>query len=283
MIVTKCVAVLLTLAICFECRATVLYVRFTSNEIIIGADSKRTSEKGDYVCVCKISQIGDTFIASAGLAEYGAFDPREFAVEALSNSQSLVEARTKFEQLIEHPLIEVLGKLKVRNRSLYDAFKKGAGINFIFARFVDRPELVTTALTPNDELDGSISLVKNQLTLSGPVNRAKRVVIGVSKRVEAQLDRSSFWARGTVAAVQQLLEMSIQDNPEAGGPIDIVQLSRGSVRWYPREPECDRKSRRANGCKDSLARFVHRLDRSRRLSSSRSNAEHSFGDITPSA
>src|SRR4051812_11001305 len=121
--ISKCLAVLLTLAIYFECRATVLYARFTSNEIIIGADSKRTLETGDYVCVCKISQIGDTFVAEAGLAEYGAFDPKQFAVVALSSSQSLVEARTRFEKLIAQPLIEVLGKLKARDRSRYDAFK----------------------------------------------------------------------------------------------------------------------------------------------------------------
>jgi hypothetical protein len=242
--ITKCVVVVLTLAICFECHATVLYVRFSSNEIVIGADSKRTAETGAYVYVCKISQVGDTFVASAGLAEYGAFDPRQFAVEALSNSQSLVEARTKFEQLIEQPLIEVLKKVRARNRSRYDVFKKGAAINFIFARFSDRPELVTTALTPKDEVGGSISLVKNQYTLLGPVNRAKRIFVGMSKRAEVQLDRPSFWAKGTVAGVQRLLEISIQDNPEAGGPIDIVQLYKGTARWFPREPECDSRSRR---------------------------------------
>jgi len=222
----------------------VLYVRFSSNEIVIGADSKRTAETGDYVYVCKIFQVGDTFVASAGLAEYGAFDPRQFAVEALSDSQTLVEARAEFEQLIEQPLIEVLRKLKVRNRSRYDAFKTGAAVNFIFARFRDRPELVTTALTPKDEADGSISLVKNRVTLLGPPNRAKRIFVGVSKRAEVLLDRPSFWAKGTVAGVQQLLEMSIKDNPEAGGPIDIVQLSRGTARWFPHEPECNSKSRR---------------------------------------
>ena len=246
-IVTKFVAAVLTLAVCFECHATVLYVRFSSNEIVIGADSKRTAETGDYVYVCKITQIGDAFVASAGLAEYGAFDPKQFAVEALSDSQTLVEARTKFEQLIEQPLLEVLRKVKVRNRSRYDAFKKGAAINFIFARFIDRPELVTTALTPKDEADGSISLVKNRLTLLGPQSRAKRIFVGMSKRAEVQLDRPSFWAKGTVAAVQQLLEISIKDNPEAGGPIDIVQLSKGTARWFPREPECDSKSRRVQG------------------------------------
>ncbi|PYS69965.1 MAG: hypothetical protein DMF69_15160 [Acidobacteria bacterium] len=224
-----------------------LYVRFSSNEIVIGADSKRTAETGDYVYVCKISQIGDTFVTSAGLAEYGAFDPRQFAVEALSDSRSLVEARTRFEQLIEQPLIEVLKKVKVRNRSSYDAFKKGAAINFIFARFVDRPELVTTALTPKDEVGGSISLVKNRVTLLGPPNRAKRIFVGVSKRAEVLLDRPSFWAKGTVAGVQQLLEMSVKDNPDAGGPIDIVQLSRGTAHWFPREPQCDSRSRRVRG------------------------------------
>jgi hypothetical protein len=244
-IVIKCVVALLTLASFVECHATVLYVRFSSSEIVIGADSKRTAETGDSVSVCKVSRVGDTFIASAGLAEYGAFDPRQFAVEALSNSQTLIEARTTFEQLIEHPLIEVLKKLRVRNRSRYDAFKKGAAINFIFARFNDRPELVTTALTPKDEVDGSISLMKNHVTLLGPVKRAKRIFVGVSKRAEVLLDRPSFWAKGTVAGVQQVLEMSIKDNPEAGGPIDIVQLSRGAVRWFPREPECDNRSRRA--------------------------------------
>jgi len=246
-IVTKCIVVALSLAFCFECHATVLYVRFSSNEIVIGADSKRTAETGDYVYVCKISRVGDTFVAAAGLAEYGAFDPRQFAVEALSNSQSLVEARTEFEQLIEQPLLEVLRKLRVRNRSRYDAFKKGAAVNFIFARFIDRPELVTTALTPKDEVDGSISLVKNRVTLLGPQSRAKRIFVGMSKRAEVQLDRPSFWAKGTVAGVQRLLEISIQDNPEAGGPIDIVQLSKGTARWFPREPECDNKSRRVQG------------------------------------
>jgi len=246
-LVTKCLVVLLTLLICFDCHATVLYVRFSANEIVIGADSKRTAETGDYVYVCKISQIGDTFVTSAGLAEYGAFDPRQFAVEALSDSQTLVEARTKFEQLIEQPLIEVLRKVKVRNRSSYDAFKKGAAVNFIFARFNDRPELVTTALTPKDEVDGSISLAKNRVTLLGPANRAKRIFVGVSKRAEVLLDRPSFWAKGTVAGVQQLLEMSVKDNPDAGGPIDIVQLSKGTARWFPREPECDSRSRRVSG------------------------------------
>ena len=93
-------------------QATVLYVRYNVNEIIIGTDSKRTAETGQTVCVCKILQVGDTVIASAGLAEYGAFDPRNFAREAINSSQSLVEARAKFEELISQPLIEVLQKLK---------------------------------------------------------------------------------------------------------------------------------------------------------------------------
>jgi hypothetical protein len=52
---------------CVDCNATVLYVRFTSNEIVIATDSKRTATTGETVCVCKISQIGDTFVAEAGL------------------------------------------------------------------------------------------------------------------------------------------------------------------------------------------------------------------------
>ncbi|HEY5446251.1 MAG TPA: hypothetical protein VIJ87_17645, partial [Pyrinomonadaceae bacterium] len=99
-----------------DCNATVLYVRFTSNEIVIATDSKRTATTGQTVCVCKITQIGDTFVASAGLAEFGAFDPREFAREAIKTSSTLVEARTRFEQLISEPLIDVLKKVKSRNR-----------------------------------------------------------------------------------------------------------------------------------------------------------------------
>jgi len=225
--------------------ATVLYVRVTPQEIVIGADSKRTEETGETICVCKITKIAHTFVASAGLAEFGSFDPREIAGDAITSTQSLVDARTKFEQLIEQPLIDVLKKLRTRNRERYEAFKKGAAVNMIFARFIDEPELVGSALTPKDEKDGSISLVKNQITLID-VQRSKRIFVGVSKRVEMILDRPSLWSKGTVAGVQQVLEMSIEDNKEAGGPIDIVQIVKGGFRWFPKEPECDSRSRRVN-------------------------------------
>jgi hypothetical protein len=240
-----CALIALLAATSNDTKATVLYVRVTPQEIVIGADSKRTAETGATVCVCKITRIDDTFIASAGLAEFGAFDPREIAVQAIRNSSTLVEARTKFEQQIEQPLIEVLTKLRVRNRERYEAFKKGAAVNMVFARFRDEPELVGSALTPKDNSDGSISLVKNQITLLD-VKKSKRIFVGVSKRVEMILDRPSLWWKGTVAGVQQILEMSIQDNKEAGGPIDIVQITKDGARWFPREPACDNRSRRIN-------------------------------------
>jgi hypothetical protein len=118
------IAILALIAI--QSNATTLYVRYTSTEIIIATDSKRTAETGETVCVCKIFLIGDTVIASAGLAEYGAFDPRNFAREAIRNSPSLVDARAKFEDLISEPLIEVLKRLKKRNSERYEVFKKGA-------------------------------------------------------------------------------------------------------------------------------------------------------------
>jgi hypothetical protein len=242
----KWTLIVIILSACCEGKATVLYVRFSSNEIVIGTDSKRTAETGDTVCVCKLIRIGDTFVASAGLAEYGAFDPREFAKEALTTSRTLVESRTKFEQLIEQPLIEVLKRLKTKNRDRYEVFKRGAAINIVFARFNDQPELVASALTPRDARDGSIILDKHPITLIGDVKRAQRIAVGVSNRAKVLLDRPSFWANGTVAGVQRILQISIEDNTEAGEPIDIVQLTKGGVRWFPREPECDQKSRRIN-------------------------------------
>ena len=101
-------SILLVLTITFSSNATVLYVRYTSNEIIISTDSKRTAETGQTVCVCKVTKIGDTFIASAGLAEYGSFDPKDFARQAIQSSDKLTEVRDKFEQLIQQPLIDIL-------------------------------------------------------------------------------------------------------------------------------------------------------------------------------
>ena len=60
---TSLVSIFLLLLMSVESRATVLYVRFSAREIIIGADSKRTAETGATVCVCKITKIGDTFVA----------------------------------------------------------------------------------------------------------------------------------------------------------------------------------------------------------------------------
>src|SRR4030095_11316927 len=136
------ILIIVILVFAAETRATVLYVRYNVNEIIIGTDSKRTVETGQTVCVCKILQVGNTVIASAGLAEYGAFDPRAFAREAINSSQSLVEARAKFEELISQPLLEVLQKLKARHSERYEVFKTGAAINMVFARYTDKAELV---------------------------------------------------------------------------------------------------------------------------------------------
>lgn len=235
----------LILAVCVETKATVLYVRFSSDQIIIAADSKRTAETGQTVCVCKIAQIGDTFIASAGLAEFGDFDPREFAREAIEKSRSLIESRTKFEELIAEPLVDVLQRVRIKHPTRYEVFKQGAAINMVFARFKDQPELVTTAMIPRDGPNGSIILTNQHFTLIGP-NRTKRIFVGVSKRVEVLLDRPSFWSKGVIAGVQRAMQISIDDKRDAGYPIDIVQLTRGMVRWFPNEPRCDAKSRRIN-------------------------------------
>ena len=229
-----------------EARATVLYVRFTSTEIVIATDSKRTAETGQTVCVCKLIRFGDTYSASAGLAEYGTFDPKEFAQEAITTSHSLVEARDRFEQLIQQPLIDVLNKVKTRNPARYGVFKRGAAINMVFVRFNDLPELAATALTPRDLKDGSIVLDSHPITLIGNVKRAQRISVGISKRAESFIDRSGFWSKGAVAGVTRILQMSIHDNREAGSPVDLVQLTKGSARWFPREPQCDNKSRRIN-------------------------------------
>jgi len=236
--------VFLLLLMSFEARATVLYVRFSNTEIVIGADSKRTAETGATVCVCKITRINDVFVASAGLAEYGDFDPREIAKDALADTHDLVEARDRFQQLIESPLLNVLTKIKNRNPDRYAAFKQGAAVNMIFARFNDIPELVGTALTPRDTRNGSITLDRRPITLIGEQKRSQRIFVGVSKRAEMILDRPSLWANGTVAGVQRILQMSLEDNKEAGGPTDIVQLTKNGVKWSPHEPDCDGKSRR---------------------------------------
>ena len=237
-------SILLVLAIILRGNATVLYVRYTSNEIIIATDSKRTAETGQTVCVCKLSKIGDTFIASAGLAEYGSFDPKDFARQAIQSSNRLTDVRDKFEQLIQEPLIDVLKKVRDRNPTRYEVFKRGAAVNMVFVRFTAGPELAATALTPRDTDNGSIILDSHPITLNGPVRRAQRISVGVSKRAEVFLDRPSFWAKGTVAGVQRVLQISIEDNSDAGGPVDLVQLTKGSVRWFPREPHCDERSRR---------------------------------------
>jgi hypothetical protein len=250
-------SVFLALVVISRCNATVLYVRYTSSEIIIATDSKRTLDTGQTVCVCKLSRINDTFIASAGLAEYGSFDPKDFALQAIQSSSNLKEVRDRFEQLIQQPLIDVLKKLRNRNPSRYEIFKRGAAVNMVFVRFVDGPELAASALTPRDNKDGSITLDSHPITLSGPVKRAQRISVGISKRAEVFLDRPSFWAVGTVAAVQRVMQLSVEDNSEAGGPADLVQLTKGSVRWVPREPQCDDRSRRINeqlpSCNSSIS------------------------------
>ena len=73
--------------------------------------------------------------------------------------------------------------------------------------------------------------MKNQITLID-VQRSKesssRLVNGGDDP-----DRPSLWSKSTVAGVQ-VLEMSIEDNKEAGGPIDIVQIVKVVFAGFPK-------------------------------------------------
>jgi hypothetical protein len=244
--VKKCAALVALAAVaCSHASATVLYVRFSSHEIVIGADSRRTLENGESYSVCKIRRIGDTFVSSAGVAESDIFNPTEIARQAITTSRTLGKAGTKFEQLIEQPLIDVLKVIKGRDRARYEAFKQGAAFNIFFVKFKDQPELIATSFTPIDRQDGSIILDKNTTTLVGGVKGSIPIFVGISKRAESLHARPSLWSKGSVTGVRRVLQISIEDNSESGEPIDIVQITKSSsARWYPREPGCDDKGRR---------------------------------------
>jgi hypothetical protein len=234
----------LLLMVCPAARSTVIVVRMTTNEVVIGADSKRTvlREDGSLEArtVCKISQVQDVVFAYGGTSS-PSLNVNAFATDAITSSDNLAGAVESFRRRIEEPLVEFLRIVKVADPKGYReiAAPGGTVLQVVFVKFENHlPKAIVVQFQVLENSVGKVKSSEDVFKCPDDCNPGTTFLTGVSQRDRDTQRAEGFWSVGSIRGVRQLIELSIADNErESGPPVDIVRFTNNGLEWM-RKPEC---------------------------------------------
>lgn len=245
-------AVFTALILAEDASGTVIYVRITQEDVVIAADSKELYPYGNaeshatVIEVCKIRRSEDVYFASAGIGgdQNEGFDVRQVAAQAMRYRGDLQGKAEEFQRLIKTPLIKILEVLRKQDLTQYKKFLLGAPLITVFVRVEDRSlTFLANEVTFIETSQGSIELNQRLYKCPGACRLPTTVPIGSSQRAdELELQAKDFWERGSVNGVRELMMASIADRPdEAGGPINILRLTKTGAEWVEGNKSCREK------------------------------------------
>lgn len=230
--------------------ATSIVLARTSNEIVIGADSKVTDTFGNDLNkrACKIWQIDDLFIAIEGLEldRRTGFNVLEISHQALS-LRPFAPASERVSILMGFLVTGLLAELShLKAHEPQTFFKKIEGgqlfLRVIVAGFEKRrplvfvrsfralqynPGQIGVAVIPDDCLADCKSVIATRF-------------LGESDAIEGLPEETpDFWKSGLSDGVRRLIEIEIEARSEyVGPPIDIVRITANGAQWVQEKTEC---------------------------------------------
>lgn len=231
-------------------RGTTIVIARTTNEIVIGADSKVTDTYGNNLerRACKIRQVGDLFVATEGLEidRQTGFSVPEISNKALT-SRGSAPAAEKVSVLMGFLVSELLTELshlkthepatyfkKIEGGQLFlriivAGFEKGRPLVFVrsFRALQYNPGQIGVAVIPDDCLEDCKAKIATRF-------------LGESDAIDGLSEETpDFWKAGLSDGVRRLIETEIAARSEyVGPPIDIVRISPNGVQWIQRKTEC---------------------------------------------
>jgi hypothetical protein len=240
------------LCLCFTLpvHGTTIVVARSTDEIVIGADSKVTDPFGNALDrrECKIRQVGRLFIALEGLEidRKTGFNVPELTTAALQ-LRPAAPAAEKISILMGYLVSGLLVELPYLKSHEPDAyFKKIAGgqlfLRIMVASFENGRPLVFVrsfrALQYNPGQIGGAVIPDDCLEdCKGDV-----VVryLGETDAIEGLPEETpNFWKAGLSTGVRNLIETEISARSEyVGPPIDILRIDKNGARWIQKKPEC---------------------------------------------
>lgn len=239
------------LAVCASpAQATTIVVARSTNEIVVGADSKVTDTYGDALQkrACKILQFGKVIVAMEGLGadRKTGFSIEKIAAQALRTrpNASITESTNFLTGLLVSSLLLELPALQKDDPNSYSR-KIGAGQTFlriVVTGFEKRRPLVflrSFRAAPISPQNMGITVMADDC-LSGCQGDVVTRFVGETDAIDGLPEETAgFWRDGLVSGVRKLVEIEVEARNEyVGPPIDIVRISPRGVEWIQRKPEC---------------------------------------------
>lgn len=229
-------------------KATTIVVARSTNEIVIGADSKVTDTYGNELGseVCKIQQVGNLFLAFEGLWRDKAtgFSVPQIAARALqlkpeASVADKVNVLTGF--LTSGLFVELQ---RVRTNSVDEFHTKLEGQTFlrvVIAGFEgNRPLVFVRQFRTTLIARGIGVIVIPDDCVEGCTGNVVTRFMGETEAIEGLPEETpGFWNDGLATGVRRLIETEVAARSEyVGPPIDLLRINAQGAKWIQRKPGC---------------------------------------------
>ena len=218
----------------------------TPDNIYVAADSRITSTSNprEFRSYCKIRQVGSTFFAFAGIAEFypTGFNLADLTATACKSQGTVFEKASELERLVKPPLEKIMRFLHAGNQGK-QAIPTSYDIGVVLCAVENGvPVMAVRKFIPTFSRPRFDSIYVDRVDCPGPtvaVNGTFLAMLGHREVVRLHLRDKSLFARGIVPGIRRLVQYEIDANPLAvGPPIDILSIGKTSFQWIGRKPEC---------------------------------------------
>jgi len=220
----------------------------TENEIIVAVDSRSTNVES----MCKILQLGDTFVTAGGLYRDPATNFNLWEILSMSafGGGKLSDIVKRFETFVRVPLQNAVAAIKNQQPNLYqEKFINKTAIHVLFFGIEDNvvtmkyrkvyvfpktDDLLSVNITAYDcpeilcpDGKGVVLLGKNE---------------GDRQKIE-EIFRKPFLSEGNKCNVVDLARKFVQmmidkDSVSFGPPIDILSVTKDGAQWIQKKETC---------------------------------------------
>lgn len=228
----KTIALLFTLATATGFSTAIVSIR-AGNDIFIAADSLIVLVKSrTRVQVCKLHVAGETITAVAGSYNPPKFDLRIIVTGINASSDDLPTKLSKLEKQVTAPAMEMLSLFRSQIPGRFREYLDGK--RRLFDVLMVSLENSVPAMAG---LEATVS-PEGTLRFRAETSFAGREVwtLGVRDALNLWIQNHPGWVKESPLTVaRQMIRAAEAAYPElVGGPISIVKLSAGGVRWIER-------------------------------------------------
>lgn len=228
---------------------TAIIAARTKDKIVVGADSKGIWDYNttNPTSVCKIVQIGDSsfFTASNFVAVGGTnYNVYDIAQKSIGGAKSMVDISTDFEKTIK-PLLQFrIQKIKQDCVFVYEREYKNRNVlnTFFFGIENGIPIICSIKFITQENALGDMSVITGQKKC--PPDCGNNILWIAAGKTDASTrfrrQNPDLWRHiGIEKTIELLINIdATAEHDYVGLPIDIIHVSRDSIYWIQRKPQC---------------------------------------------